>query len=175
MRFGILVGEIFYNLRAALDYLVFELAKCDSGIEQDNTQFPIEDSKERFKRSIDRGRLKGINPSHVAAIERLQPYNRCNWTKRLRTYSNRDKHRRFIQTGGNSKFWVHSSLEKDLSRCFGYERDAPHPVAGQPPVKVKVYISSSITFDDGAPVIETIEEIKSGVAYALEAFKPEFK
>src|SRR5262249_37937182 len=36
--FGILVGEVCYNLRAALDYLVFELAKLDSGAEQEQTQ-----------------------------------------------------------------------------------------------------------------------------------------
>jgi hypothetical protein len=36
-----LVGEICYNLRSALDYLVFELAKHDSGTRQENTQFPI--------------------------------------------------------------------------------------------------------------------------------------
>src|SRR5215467_5786119 len=27
MRFGVLIGEICYNLRSALDYLVFELAR----------------------------------------------------------------------------------------------------------------------------------------------------
>ena len=30
-RLGILVGECIYNLRAALDYLVYELARQDSG------------------------------------------------------------------------------------------------------------------------------------------------
>jgi hypothetical protein len=57
---------------------------------------------------------------------------------------------------------------------LGRERETPHPVAGQPPVKVKVYVSSSVTFSDGAPVIETIEEIKTQVANALGHFKPEF-
>ena len=40
---GILVGETVYNLRAALDYLVYELAILDSGQIQEYTQFPIED------------------------------------------------------------------------------------------------------------------------------------
>jgi hypothetical protein len=48
MRIGILVGEICYNLRSALDYLIFELAKLDSGVEQRGTQFPIMDAKQDF-------------------------------------------------------------------------------------------------------------------------------
>ena len=50
--FGIRVGEAIYNLRAALDYLVYELAILDSGNVQQGTQFPIEDTKDgvRWKR-----------------------------------------------------------------------------------------------------------------------------
>ncbi len=47
-RYSILVGETFYNLRAALDYLVYELARRDTGIPQERTQFPITDTPERF-------------------------------------------------------------------------------------------------------------------------------
>ena len=41
LRFGILVGEVCYNLRAALDYLVYEWAYLDAGGPQKGTQFPI--------------------------------------------------------------------------------------------------------------------------------------
>jgi hypothetical protein len=34
MRVGVLIGEVCYNLRSALDYLVFALAELDSGIKQ---------------------------------------------------------------------------------------------------------------------------------------------
>jgi hypothetical protein len=63
-------------LVAALDYLIFVLAKSDSGVEQDGTQFPVCKRKEFF----DRGRktmLKGMSDEHVALIERLQPYKGC--------------------------------------------------------------------------------------------------
>src|ERR1700731_4138428 len=68
MRIAILIGEICYNLRAALDYLVFELAKLDSGAPQEGTQFPIVDAKKDFEAGVGRW-LKGISASHVAAIE----------------------------------------------------------------------------------------------------------
>lgn len=174
MRIAILIGEIFYNLRSALDYLIFKLAKLDSGIEQDGTQFPIDDEKESFDTHVKRGWLEGLNAAHCAAIEGLQPYNGCDWSKRLRDYSNPDKHRHLIATGGDGIFHVHSSLEKDLSRCWGYEHEAPHPVPGQPPVKVKVYFSGNIAFGNGAPIIDTIREIKAGVADTLAKFSPEF-
>jgi hypothetical protein len=173
IRIAILMGEIFYNLRTALDYLVFKLAKRDSGIEQDNTQFPIADARQDFLRDAQR-RLKGINAAHVAEIERRQPYNGCGWSRRLRDYSNPDKHRHLVLTGGGHNFHVHSSLEKDLDRCWGYEREVPHPVPGQAPVKVKVYPAGKVAFSDGTPIIDTIKEIKVGVADALSAFKPEF-
>ena len=52
---GILVGEICYNLRAnlraSLDYLVYELAILDSGAVQDNLSFPFMTRKTRRKTS----------------------------------------------------------------------------------------------------------------------------
>jgi hypothetical protein len=37
MKYGVLVGETVYNVRAALDYLVYELAIKDSGGPQEGT------------------------------------------------------------------------------------------------------------------------------------------
>ena len=81
-RIGILVGEICYNLRAALDYLVYELARFDSGSIQDGTQFPIEKTPKKFWRRVPTF-LKGINACHITSIERYQPYKRCRWTEIL--------------------------------------------------------------------------------------------
>lgn len=172
MRIAILVGEICYNLRSALDYLVFELAKLDSSTEQSGTQFPIMDAEQDFDGRGKGTFLKGVNTAHVTAIERLQPYNGCNWTKSLRDASNPDKHRHFVKAGGSFTATVHSSLETDLSRVLGHERTVLHPVRG--PVNVKVYVTGSVAFRDGPPIIETLEEIKTEVANTLVAFKPEF-
>jgi hypothetical protein len=176
MRFPVLIGEMCHNLRSALDCLVFELAKLDTGSEQDGTQFPIDDTPEKFTVNKKRFRIDLLSTAHVALIEAVQPYKGCDWSKRLRDYSNLDKHRKFVSTMGAADYHVHSSLEKDLVRCFGYEREAPHPISGQPPIKVKVYIAKKkITFTDGAPVIETINKIKTSVAKTLRSFEPDFK
>lgn len=173
IRLGTLVGEICYNLRCVLDYLVYALAELDSGTPQKGTQFPIMDAARDF---AGRGKamLNGVNPAHVAAIERLQPYMGCQWTGRLRDLSNMDKHRHIVPGGGNSRVTVYSGLERDdLDRIHGFKRKAPHPLTGED-VDVKVHIAGELTFADGTAVIDTIHEIKTGVADTLRQFETEF-
>jgi hypothetical protein len=172
VRLGTLVGEICYNLRCALDYLVYALAELDAGSPQKGTQFPVMDTANDF---AGRGKamLNGINPAHVAKIEGLQPYNGCKWTGRLRDLSNMDKHRHIVPGGGNSRVTVHSGLENDLSRICGFARKAPHPLTGED-VNVKVHIAGEITFADGSSVTDTLRELKTQVANTLQHFGSEF-
>lgn len=175
MRMGLLVGESCYNLRSALDYLIFHLAEHDSGIPQDGTQFPIVDTPKVFRSNATQRRLKGVNAAHVAAIERLQPYNGQEWTRRLRDISNPDKHRELVRHLGESQITVHSGWdfnERDFARILGVVRYATHPTRGV--VEMKVHVALGVTFSDGLPVIETIEEIKRSVAKTLTDFKPGF-
>jgi hypothetical protein len=175
MRIGILVGEICYNLRSALDYLIFELAKLDSGFVQGGTQFPIMDAKKDFDGRGKAAFLKGINAGHITAIEGLQPYMGCNWTGRLRDFSNEDKHRQFVVAGGETRITVWSALNTDLSKIRGmtFDRTAIHPVTGAK-VPVKVHIAGTVAFDDGSPILETLQELKRSVADCLADFKPAF-
>ncbi len=153
--FGILVGETIYNLRASLDYLVYELAIVDTGMIQDCTQFPIENSKQKWHRRTDTS-LKGLSIKHQAMIERLQPYNGCNWTKRLRELSNPDKHRTIciIRLGPI----IHDTHTAILNNA----------------VQMYSYLSADIAFDDRTPVLETLEEFVVEVVKVLEEFKSEF-
>lgn len=173
VRFGTLVGEIIYNLRCALDYLIYALAVLDSGNPQEGTQFPIMDAANDFNV---RGKkmLVGVNAAHVAVIEQLQPYNGCNWTKKLRDLSNMDKHRHLIPGGGNMRATVHSGLNTDLNRIHGaFDRKAKHPLTGEE-VDVKVHIISEIVFADGTPVLPPLYEIKTHVANTLGQFECNF-
>ena len=47
---SIIAGDIIYNLRSALDYLIYELARENSGREKSGTQFPIQDYRVNPKR-----------------------------------------------------------------------------------------------------------------------------
>jgi len=168
--FPVVIGEVCYHLRSALDYLVYELAINDSGKAQEHTQFPIVDSPNEFGGAANRN-LRGLNAAHIATIERLQPYNGCEWTKILRGLSNRDKHRHLTLTAsltmGHVQFWP------------------TPPIVSQGPVRrarfrgIEVYVqypfSISVLFKDGGPVVKTLRVLQAEIASTLEAFKPEFK
>jgi hypothetical protein len=173
---AVLLGEVVYHLRSAMDYLVFELAKADSGKSQKGTQFPIEDSPQGFA-----GRrktyLKGVSQPHVDAIEGLQPYRGCDWTHDLKTISNPDKHRELIGAFGTQEtaFAVAIGTPDFLATLPGKLR----PIRGDPAnryAKVHHEVATfSVTFSNGPPIIELLEILKSQVAQTLDAFKPEFK
>jgi hypothetical protein len=80
---SIIVGEAVYNLRAALDYLVYELAALDSKSIQENTQFPICHTERKFDDARKR-HLARVSSQHVLAIEEYQPYRNCQWARTLR-------------------------------------------------------------------------------------------
>jgi hypothetical protein len=143
MRIPILIGEICYNLRSALDYLVFELAKHDSGTPQKGMQFPIECSVNYFRGNRERF-LKGINDAHVAAIEGLQPYNGCIWTTTRQSISNPDKHRELIKLTGEviATVYVFGEDVGFDDRPFPIHR-APHPISGAE-VNVKIDVTHTI-------------------------------
>src|SRR5262249_17527994 len=119
----ILVGEIVYNLRAALDYLIYQLAYLDTGKVQKGTKFPIEDHINSWKTYIiprkSAGRRKWplwlplLTKGHQAEIEGLQPFRGCKWTKTLRELSNPDKHADLIIIDAHAvaRIWRNTSLE----------------------------------------------------------------
>ena len=167
-QFSVLVGEIIYNLRAALDYLVYELACFDSKQEIERTQFPIEDSPKKFDDRIctieakGRGKyLRGVSPEHITAIRRLQPFNKCQWTGQLRDISNPDKHRRLTTV--------------DSPLVVGSEVDSTEALSAGLSVNVKDVSSFEVIFRDGTPVIETLQQFIFSVIETLDSFKPEFK
>lgn len=73
---SLLASEAFFNIRAALDYLAWELARWN--LQQQgktrnphgSTQFPITTRPELFKKE----QVRDLHPDHRAEVERLQPY-----------------------------------------------------------------------------------------------------
>jgi hypothetical protein len=173
MRIGVLIGEVCYNLRSALDYLIFELFKLDSGKAQEFTQFPIVSSPDKFRSWAKDARSKGLNSAHIAELQSLQPYKGCNWTKILRDLSNMDKHREFANIGGSFGANAFAQGDPRFDRLSSAVRRTPHPVHGE--MDVKVDFTGHILFVDGMPIVETLEVVKLGVAETLEEFKSEFK
>lgn len=177
VSFPILVGEVAHHLRSCLDYLVYRLAILDSGSEQKQTQFPVADKPEQFRGNRDRY-LKGVNDAHATAIERLQPYNGVDWTKRLVSVSNPDKHRHLTV-----------SRPQNATRIrYGYNPNPPSDSTNEDSLHILMTLTDTvgkhiyvevemvlfIAFDDGRHVINTFEEIEAGVRKTLIDFTPEF-
>jgi hypothetical protein len=181
---GIIIGEICYNLRAALDYLVYELAILDSGSVQDRTQFTIEETPKKFRGQINR-QLIGLNPVHIAAIERLQPYNGCYWTKLIAEISNPDKHRQITATGTPKMLTLNSGgPRKTVNRpkpTLSYVCRAERPDGREVEVEIvsTVFIMLPIEQNPAWSSIYSAEnalhEAKTEVANLLKAFEPEFQ
>jgi len=165
---SVLIGEIIYNLRAALDYLVFDLAQFDSGKEQAGTQFPIDDSPEAFRSHQERF-LKGVSPEHVARIERLEPYNNGYRTAMIRDISNPDKHRKLIAVDSKGVYCIKviRSSRKDIDPKTG--------VVTVCSVEVTSAFVGHIAFkDDQNPVVETLNILEDHVTGILDDFKSNF-
>lgn len=178
IKVPILVGETVNNLRTTLDYVVYELAILDSGSIQNGTQFPIEDTADGFQ-ARKKSYLKGLNPSHVAQIERLQPYNGIDWMRLLRTVSNPDKHRHLtMQTHNSGVSATHGKNPEQVFAEPGVKGLFVDIVAPNPdlfhPVFMQFHITFFIAFDNGFNLIDTLEQIRAEVANTLKNFKADF-
>jgi len=154
-----LIGYVVQDLRSALDYLVYELARFISKAVVDKTQFVIVDSEEEFRRN--KWHLRGLTGEHITEFEGLQPYKGCQWTGMLRDLSNPDKHRHLLA--------IKSPVVIRID-----PRNTEEILAGRP-VDVDSYASILIAFGDGTPVIEGLEQLVLDVAHILDGFKPEFQ
>jgi hypothetical protein len=101
-----LISEYALHARAALDYIIFDLALHNQKREQDGTQFPIVKGVKHFPWKLDKsgsrqgtGPLEFLNPDEVTLVERFQPYNGFPLLLVLQRLSNRDKHRHFVHIG----------------------------------------------------------------------------
>jgi len=102
-RFGIQFGEVLYNLRCSLGYMVVELVGKSSGASLTSRhKFPICESREEYVAQVEKPAHKGKGPlggvhHGTREIEALQPYN---WPEPANTalfivnrFCNADKHR----------------------------------------------------------------------------------
>jgi hypothetical protein len=166
---GVLVGEIAHNLRASLDYLVYVLAEADSGSPQENTQFLIEDHAQGFT-GRSPAKLKGLSEEHVAIVRQFQPFKGSEWTGILRDIDNAAKHREIVSVSIDQSVGGALLLSE---YAVGGQLDADgNPVAKS----VNMYLkgAAQILLPDGRPVVETLKQLQTQVAFVLGLFAYEF-
>lgn len=161
-RLSVLVGDSVNCLRSCLDYLVGELAELDSGSRMSRTQFPVEQSADAF-RARRQSFLNGVSDAHVTHIELLQPYNGTSWTVKLARMSNWDKHNKLVLV-------AHDYL------LGGTVTTGETSDSGEMPIQLQISLQPSlrVQLKDGLQLLETLDEVRTGVASTLEHFLPEF-
>src|SRR5262249_42716757 len=94
-RCFVLLGDVATNLRSPLNYHIIQLAILDSGQSIRSNAFPTEENPKEFEGKAPR-MLEGLSLAHIAAIERLQPYNGEKWLGILQRLSNFDGHENLV-------------------------------------------------------------------------------
>ena len=78
-----IIGEIAYDLRSALDHVVYDLTQLEAGGPLGHTGFPIFEDEARYDELTTRGepalgsgvfKIRGVNSYAKAAIRSLQPF-----------------------------------------------------------------------------------------------------
>jgi hypothetical protein len=174
-RASVLIGDALFNLRAALDYLVYVLAVANNkGRHVSGTQFPIEESMEMFHGRVTGttpgGRkvkqyLKHVPPSAVRRIQQLQPCwdPSVEWTRRLRELSNPDKHQNLTALQSRAHF-------RPEPGPLRFESEGKATVRGN--FEVQVFFRESSESDEDA--FDTLEVLHGHVAALIDEFKPAF-
>jgi hypothetical protein len=191
---SLLAGETIQALRRSLDYLIYEVAWLDSGVEQQDTQFPIDYSQNTFERRRTRQRpedhgcyLIGVSDEHAAAIKLLQPFKGMNspkWPKVLGNLSNPDKHRHLMVANSQSSSqitgWALASVgaaNHEVTRVspdsftFSWHIDSSAPDR----MHMKFHVTAYVALEDGRRVVEVLDEIKTEVTRVIADFAPCFE
>jgi len=174
------VGEVAYNLRCSLDYLVFALAWHDSGQEPTGTwarqlQFPVFEEPEMFERRCGK-MLKGLSDAHVSMIHEYQPAAGCDWLRFLVSLSDSDKHRHlsllvasFDFEGDSEGTWVSSRNPRPGAEPNGEGLYAIEDL------DMKDEATLDLVFPDGNPVAEGMNDLAEEAWELLLRFGREFK
>lgn len=159
-----LVSEYALHARAALDYIVYDIAFHNHGEFKKGTQFPIHSLPEKFPWKMDEtsgvrgvGCLQHLHPEQVALIERFQPYNGFPLLHVLHGLSNRDKHRHFarISTTGLSGQFPTTSTD---------------PSTGATKVQMKFKSTFHVTLEGRDDAVETLSVLQTQLTQILATF-----
>jgi hypothetical protein len=155
-------SEVIQHLRIALDYLAYQLAWLDSGLQQQRTQFPIVDQSAQWS-SRCRQDLPGVHRAHLDLIRQYQPFAGCSWTRELRDLSNTDKHRFVVDVSTNFS----GTFTYDLSELAPDPSDPERLVLGFP-ARVTIGLA------DGRELLEVLRPLAVGVSEVLLEFQGYF-
>lgn len=154
------IGEFASCLRNALNYLTCAVAEQDSGRVGKSVQFPIESCQDHFERHRS-SYLEGVRDDHVAFFKQFQPYvtGYPSWIMLLQRLTNWYRHHGLIRVKKQLYYPHVPTLEPETVTIGGIEMQMRHD------------LSFAVSFDDGLPIIETLEKLQMLTRYTIEEFK----
>jgi hypothetical protein len=188
---GLAVGDVIQNFRAALDHLAWDLVRIGTDPrpkDPKGVQFPMATNFGSFRSQLPR-RLPGVPAGQRAIIREYQPYRRGigpTAIRRLRNFSDSDKHRLFIPTAVNMEGITNLSINTSWPLVsFNYLVKKPQALhlgtqvlklemvravgACQVQVKGRVTMFPSVGY--GRNIMETLVLIRSTVLEVLGRFE----
>jgi len=101
MRLSIIAGDAIHNLRASLDYLMWQLVEANGNTPDRGTEFLIAESADNFSTQCKGKMMKmGVGATAMDLIESLNPYKGGNdGLYALHRLDIRDKHRLLLAVG----------------------------------------------------------------------------
>lgn len=172
-RATISVGETAYNVRSALDYLVYSIARgSNSGHHVSGTQFPMEDSEDGYwsrwtgKAPDGRKIRRYLNkvPKDVANdLAHYQPFAHCVWIELLKDISNPDKHSQLTIFNSETQLIPH--------RLRGYV----NPHTGTQAIDFEGVVRVDVTLTTGEDVVEALQLIHSEAAALIRSYSGHFQ
>lgn len=196
-RWPVLIGEVAYNLRSALDQLVCQLALLKEPTRDHNfcvvnhATFPLfldPETATTVKQSakFTRGRLHYLRGEHITAIERFQPYNPGNrdafnplWL--LHQLNNTDKHNIVVLVAKyilDPRFRLPPGTGGESLFARQREANRNSDPAGRPWEQVdmndqppyQVAFGDRCKAVDGFPVVSTLRSMSKSVSTVVESF-----
>jgi hypothetical protein len=146
----ILVGEVVFQLRSALDHLAWQLVELDGGTPGEQTQFPIRDTPLDRKSNLMELKARTMpqikSPQILDCLDKSQPYARSDGTIKslgdahtnalwlVKVLNNIDKHRLLLATvcalDIEQMWWgLPAGYNKPVSRLNAADLEDGSPVA----------------------------------------------
>ena len=163
-RIALIIGDLFYCLRAALDQLVWALA-YKPGQYHRHTQFPIFETWNGETQGKFRRYTRGVPADALERIDKLQPHHRAHpkstllWL--LNEMCNLDKHRRIPVHGSVTEF-TFQQLSPYSARHITFEDDCVViPARFKSQMRLDPNVTFDITFGDASQgIVCDIERIE---------------
>lgn len=170
-HFSAIIGDIFHNLRTALDVMICDLVRLAG---QDNTGgngFPIFDSRKKFLKARPIGKIRGVTANAERLIEKLKPYfgaggQSAFW--HLHDMDILDKHNRIlIAEAANLQLKIHGVIPFLFAPPGGGFGIGSPSAAGSQPLSLGVGVPDD--FKPAFPLTDNMEIYRCNSAFNNDA------